>query len=292
MSVVGVTAHRIRKVLPLASARLTKREATAKSYGDYLRQLVAEWHGVDPAAWSVGMWEAVVRAKRALSAARAAATERGGVPRGWSIRTVQIVASGARGWIAHAKDRGLPLADFMGEWKAPHQPRRKVKGAPLAALRALLTAAKGTRYEAPIALAACAGLRRAEFVGLDVADVDRTVGRITVRSAKGRPDRIVPIPPMLDEVFGRVLPKAGKVVDLPALETTYRPLATLCRRAGVEYLAWHRLRHAFATVMLYEGGAKLHEVQAALGHASLATTGIYLDPHADGIAAASAKAFA
>lgn len=40
----------------------------------------------------------------------------------------------------------------------------------------------------------------------------------------------------------------------------------------------HLLRHSFATEAI-RNGAKIHGLQRALGHASIATTGIYL--HAD-----------
>ena len=46
-------------------------------------------------------------------------------------------------------------------------------------------------------------------------------------------------------------------------------------RVGVEGVSPHRLRHAHASHAL-ERGAPIHLVQATLGHASVATTGVYL----------------
>ena len=59
------------------------------------------------------------------------------------------------------------------------------------------------------------------------------------------------------------------------LGSTYRPLRTMCRRAGVPEVTWHALRHTYAT-LLVEAGVSLHDVQRLLGHSSLAMTGKYL----------------
>ena len=46
-------------------------------------------------------------------------------------------------------------------------------------------------------------------------------------------------------------------------------------RVGVEGVSPHWLRHAHASHAL-ERGAPIHLVQATLGHAAVATTGVYL----------------
>ena len=50
----------------------------------------------------------------------------------------------------------------------------------------------------------------------------------------------------------------------------------LARRAGIEkWVHPHTLRHTYATEEV-KAGTPLHEVQADLGHAHLATTSVYL----------------
>jgi integrase len=191
-----------------------------------------------------------------------------------------------------AKEHGAPLPDFVGSVQAGRHHRRAAKFLDASQVRALLHAARPYVIETPIALAALAGMRRNELRLARVEDVHLSQGRLVVHGSKGHADRTVPIPPLLAEVLQRRMPEAGALVDFGVefIESTYRHLAALCRTAGVPVISWHGLRHSYAVAMI-ESGARLDELQAALGHVSLATTGRYLHARPEGISVAAGRAF-
>jgi integrase/recombinase XerD len=56
------------------------------------------------------------------------------------------------------------------------------------------------------------------------------------------------------------------------------------RRAGIEHVHPHMLRHTYATELLREGFT-ISEVQALMRHADLRTTAVYLHIHDEQLAA-------
>ena len=120
------------------------------------------------------------------------------------------------------------------------------------------------------------GLRSAEAVGLDLADLDFEREAIHVRG-KGGKERMVPLGEEAAEHVARYLRDArpelaSGAADALFLSARGRRLDTSTVRRLVRNP--HRLRHAFATHLL-EGGADLRTIQELLGHASLSTTQIY-----------------
>jgi site-specific recombinase XerD len=133
------------------------------------------------------------------------------------------------------------------------------------------------RNRALFELVYSAGLRSAETVGLDVADVDFEQEHVHVRLGKGAKERIVPLGLEARRFLERYLAEARPQLSRdpePALflSARGRRLDTSTMRRLVPHP--HRLRHAFATHLL-EGGADLRVIQELLGHASLSTTQIY-----------------
>jgi site-specific recombinase XerD len=121
-----------------------------------------------------------------------------------------------------------------------------------------------------------AGLRSAEAVALDLADVNFEREALHVRG-KGDKERVVPLGEEAAHHLARYLrgarPELARgAVDAVFLSARGRRLDTSTVRRLVRNP--HRLRHAFATHLL-EGGADLRTIQELLGHASLSTTQIY-----------------
>ncbi len=128
------------------------------------------------------------------------------------------------------------------------------------------------------------GLRAAELVGLNVADVDFVAEAIRVRG-KGGKERIVPLgraeKEAIDKWLGKRTPKDAEPVftNNNGGRLTTRSIQNIVRKAisrvaDATVTNPHSLRHAFATHLL-ERGADLRAVQELLGHASLSTTQIY-----------------
>lgn len=142
------------------------------------------------------------------------------------------------------------------------------------------------RYELLFELIQKTGLRISEALGLKVQYirvVDGVARSIRV-IGKGNKERLVPVPDSFGRVFALSL--AGK----PATEYVFakspggKPmtaraardyLGKLVDKAGIEKpITPHKLRHTYATRLL-ENNAQLIDIQALLGHESIATTQIY-----------------
>ncbi len=171
-------------------------------------------------------------------------------------------------------------------------------------LNILLDAAQGSYYYPIIYAALSSGLRQAELLGLRWRDIDPIMRSISVsrvlykrrgvcefREPKtDRSRRYVSMTPKLaaflrdyrqehkalcndigreftldDLVFGSV---EGKPIDPGVLSHSF---AKIAKRAGLENVRFHDLRHTFASLMLLRG-AKPKVISEALGHASVAFT--------------------
>lgn len=183
-----------------------------------------------------------------------------------------------------------------------------------AEVRAVLDAAKGTRYAAVLSLIAGTGMRRGEALALRWEDVDLEAGVLRVRGTLSRVDgelvrtnpktakstREIPVTPGVvalirshrdAQAAERVWAEStweesgfvfatefGRPIDPRNL---FRAFVAAVKRSGVdpEGVGLHTLRHSAATGML-DAGVPLHVVSRILGHSSVAITGdIY--GHAD-----------
>jgi integrase len=149
-----------------------------------------------------------------------------------------------------------------------------------------------------LALLIRTGLRRFELATLRVGDLGMTLGHniITIRAGKGNVRRTVKLPPDVrrtidawlagaaeaglaltdaDPMFVEVR-KGGRLVTTAPLSdrAIHRIVTRRLAAAGLEPLGPHGLRATFVTLAL-EGGAPLHLVQRAAGHADPRTTERY-----------------
>jgi len=160
-------------------------------------------------------------------------------------------------------------------------------------LRSLFSApdqatAKGRRDHAILVTLACTGLRLQELVGLNTSDLD--FARRTIRvQGKGGKERLVPMNQTVEETLRGHLedaerrPAAGEravFLNRRGGRLTGRAVQYIVdeavRAAGIgrRKISPHKLRHSFAT-LLHGRDVDLVDIQALLGHASLASTQIY-----------------
>lgn len=162
----------------------------------------------------------------------------------------------------------------------------------------------GARDYALLLLALYTGRRASELAALTWCDIQwsEPVTVTWTRTKGGKVERDV-LPPhvarALDEWVTMMRPHGGLVTDespvwramsphgtLTARRLSARSLTLLCeRRIGTSRV--HTLRHTFAHAM-EQAGARVSEIQAALGHANISTTSRYLhamrseaNPYAD-----------
>jgi site-specific recombinase XerD len=157
--------------------------------------------------------------------------------------------------------------------------------------------ATGARNRALLVLLREAGLRVGEAVQLRMTDLDFATGAIRIRAGKRtrgkRKKAFMPRTSAVTSTGAAVLQEwirwreqHGIATDAPFLCTLAgEPLwtsyvralcARLARRAGIaKRVHPHAFRHSFAAD-LARRGLPMNAIQAALGHKSLATTGIYL----------------
>ena len=132
-------------------------------------------------------------------------------------------------------------------------------------------------------LLAHAGLRVSEVLNLRLDDCDLTQRRLRIRAGKGDRDRVVPITETLATVLeaylivretapsDHLLIYRGSSVKASLISARLRRLG---KRADVEPVSPHRLRHTLATLLVNQG-MPITSLQKFLGHQDINTTLIY-----------------
>lgn len=154
-----------------------------------------------------------------------------------------------------------------------------------------LSQPQGQRNLAIIEVLYGCGLRVSEALNLEISRLHLPQGFILVLG-KGNKERLVPIAPATARLLQAYLEQTRTAITpVPGHEDivflnrrghsltrnmVFMIVRNLALRAGIRRpIGPHTLRHSFATHLL-EGGANLRAIQMMLGHASIATTEIYL----------------
>jgi len=130
------------------------------------------------------------------------------------------------------------------------------------------------------------GLRISEVINLKIEHIDSSRNSIKIKQAKGKKDRIVPLPQelllLLRNYYKVYKPKhylfEGKsIINKKTYSTS--SIRSILKNAVIKSgirkkVTPHTLRHSYAT-HLYEHGVSLRSIQVLLGHNSSKTTEIY-----------------
>ena len=149
--------------------------------------------------------------------------------------------------------------------------------------------AKGFRDKAMLELLYATGIRVSELIGLDLRDLNLTIGFIRCQSRDK--ERMVPLYPAavraLETYVNDVRPQ---LLEDPAEEALFvnmngermsrqgfwKIVKHYQEKAGIQKdITPHTLRHSFAAHLL-ENGADLKSIQEMLGHADISSTQIYI----------------
>jgi integrase len=199
----------------------------------------------------------------------------------------------------------LIVANPAADVRPPRPPRREVVTLSAEDMMRLLSAAEGSELETAVLLWLTTGLRRGELLALRWGDVDRERSRLTVArtleetKAEGlsfrapktsRSARIVPLPSITMDALGKheLRQKRRRLAAGSAWEdqglvfsntwggpqrprNVTKAYAALARRAGLNEVSIHTLRHTHITELL-RAGVHPKVVSERAGHTTVAFT--------------------
>jgi len=250
---------------------------------------------------------------------------------GMGVTTVQaLTPSVLRSYMAHLEDRGRNaggqhiayrvLKTFLRWYEREYEPHdwrnpiAKVRAPRLSAdplppvslddLRLMLATCKprtflGDRDRAVLLCLLDSGCRAAEFLALNLHNVDLSNGAVSIQKGKGGKGRVTFLGAKARKALLTYLRHRGQAGPVEPLWVTaggtrlrYNGLRALvqkrARLAGIKAPALHAFRRAFAIGAL-RGGVDLVSLQRLLGHADLSVIRRYLAQTQDDLQAAHAK---
>jgi len=223
---------------------------------------------------------------------------------GLSAQSVVCIRQVLRTALSEAVKFNLVARNVAALVSPPQVPHREIKPLDATEARAVLDAAKGTRFEAAYTIALNLGLRRGEILGLRWQDIDfdrntlrvaqalrRVDGKLQATETKtGRSRRTLSLPQSVVAALrtrracqSREGLVAGNVWQDSELVFTTRKgtpvdphfllwdFQGILKRAGVRRIRFHDLRHGCASLLIALG-VPLRLIQEILGHASIAIT--------------------
>lgn len=200
-------------------------------------------------------------------------------------KTVRLHVSALRFFFVKTLRRRYLLDDTP----YPKAPRRLPTILSVEEMARLIDAADGLYHRTMLMVLYSTGMRSAELLQLQVADIDSRRMLIHIRNGKGGRDRYVPLSPTLLATlrmyYRWMRPQTwlfpGTVhnwrADKPITKRVlWNAVVIAAERAGLrKRVSPHLIRHSYATHLL-ESGADLRTIQLLLGHVEVRHTVLYL----------------
>ena len=199
--------------------------------------------------------------------------------------SIQRTAAAIRALYSFLSDTGAVKQNPAASLKLPRSPRpTEPRVLTTEEASRLVDACQTPEEHAMIDLLLHTGIRRAELTTIRLGDFDMGAKTLVVHG-KGNKDRTISLHPRaLAAINEQLMHRDGPPCDRLFLSKYGGPMgmgrvrkivARVARRAGLEGVHPHTLRHTCAT-LLCQSGADLRSVQEIMGHASIAITERYL----------------
>lgn len=145
-------------------------------------------------------------------------------------------------------------------------------------IKAILSEAKGTKYELPIILAVWLGLRQSEILGLtwdciegDTIHIRQAIvmgenGPVTKGTKTYSGTRTIHLPLYIKSMLDS-MPHTGDHIVRMSGKAIYSGFSRICEKAGVPHFRFHDLRHTNASIMLATGVPDKYSMKR-MGHAT------------------------
>jgi integrase/recombinase XerD len=207
------------------------------------------------------------------------------IAKGFSASYQNQVINAIKLYYRHFYSRSFDLTNIQRPKEGLHLPTVLS----LEEVERLINCVSNLKHRTMLSLIYSCGLRMGELIEMPIASIDSKRMVVHIKMAKGKKDRMVPLPQttldLLRAYYLEYKPKGylfngenGGKYSRSSLQAVFRRAV---KRAGIKKdCTLHTLRHSYATHLL-ESGVNLRYIQELLGHKSPKTTMIYTHVSSD-----------
>lgn len=182
----------------------------------------------------------------------------------------QIISSLKFAW-----EKGLNKKYLKIDFTRPREEKRLPKVYDQHEIIEKLSGIKNIKHKAILSLCFSVGLRRSELINLKITDIDSKRMIITIRQAKGKKDRVVPMTEYILKLLRDYYKEHKPELYLFKGQKKEQYSATSCNKIFKKHIDKtghiHLLRHSSLTAML-ENGTNLRLIANIAGHKTTKTT--------------------